>query len=71
MDLLNAIRDTIFQKNIARIHFRNKEDEKKGLGILAFGENSFRIYLNDDYGLTSENQLKLLDKANIIYKRVY
>lgn len=63
MDLLSLVKDLLFQKEITRIHFLSEQDEENVIGILALGENDFNIYINQNYGLTSENRLRLLDKS--------
>nr|MBI4156694.1 hypothetical protein [Candidatus Woesearchaeota archaeon] len=59
------------RSNVAKVRFiSNKENEIKGFGTLCKSGYAIDSYGNGVYGLTSEKQLKLLDKLKIPYKLV-
>ena len=53
------------RREVARIRFKDKLQENKGLGILTLGEHGIRLYSDGSVGLLSSAQFELLHRRGI------
>jgi hypothetical protein len=68
--LINLLSLIFPSRNVAKVHFRNDEEEIKAVEILFEGGYVVDCYADDVYGLTSQEQLRALDESGVPYERI-